>query len=354
MIKSEQARRLFDHLTTAVLMFDGELRLAAINASGEDLLSVSARQVLGLKAQVIWPDAPMFTGTLERSSVSQEPFTERGVELHLPGGKTMMVDYTVTPMEESQDAIALLVELTDVSVRRRIVREEALVTQSEVARALIRGMAHEIKNPLGGLRGAAQLLGRELEDPKFAEYTRIIIGEADRLQQLVDRMLAPNSLPKKSLVNIHEVLEYLCSLMEAETSAGVTIVRDYDPSLPELSADREQLIQALLNLVRNAVEAVGVSGEITLRTRPQRQVTIGQTRYKLVIRVDVIDNGPGVPPEIEHGIFYPMITGRNDGTGLGLPIAQTLIQRHGGLIEFDSQPGKTVFTVWLPLEGENG
>ncbi|MCI0401805.1 MAG: ATP-binding protein [Gammaproteobacteria bacterium] len=354
MIKSEEARRLFDHLTTAVLMFDRELRLVAINTSGEDLLSVSARHVVGLKAQEIWPDAPMFTGTLERSSATQEPLIERGMHLQLALGKAVTVDYTVTPVNDEEAPMELLVELINADVRRRIAREEALITQHEAVRALVRGMAHEIKNPLGGLRGAAQLLGRELNNAALAEYTRIIIGEADRLQRLVDRMLAPHSLPKKRSVNIHEVLEYLCSLVEAEITAEVRIVRDYDPSLPELQADREQLIQALLNIMRNAVEAVGASGEITLRTRPERQITIGQKRYKLVIRLDVIDNGPGIPPEIEHGIFYPMVTGRANGTGLGLPIAQMLIQLHGGLIEFDSQPGETVFTVWLPLERENG
>ena len=233
--------------------------------------------------------------------------------------------------------------------RLRISREENIIAQHHTTRALVRNLAHEIKNPLGGLRGAAQLLERELPDPALREYTRIIIGEADRLRNLVDRMLGPNQLPIHSDVSIHEIMERVRSLVEAEAPSGVRIERDYDPSIPPLWGDADRLIQAMLNVVRNAVQAVGRRGVITLRSRVQRQYTIGAKRHKLVARLDVVDDGPGIPPGQQEQIFYPMISGRPDGTGLGLSIAQSIINQHGGLIECASRPGETVFTLLLPL-----
>jgi two-component system nitrogen regulation sensor histidine kinase GlnL len=214
----------------------------------------------------------------------------------------------------------------------------------------VRGLAHEIKNPLGGLRGAAQLLERELSDPSLKEYTGIIIGEADRLQTLVNRMLGPNTRPQRRSINIHQVVERVRTLAVAEAPPGVTIVRDYDPSIPDFMAEPDQLIQALLNIVRNALQAIGEQGEIILRTRSIRQATIGHHRHKLAARLDIIDNGPGIPPDMMESIFFPMVTGRPDGTGLGLPIAQDLVNQHHGLIECHSEPGKTVFTLLLPIE----
>jgi two-component system nitrogen regulation sensor histidine kinase GlnL len=246
-----------------------------------------------------------------------------------------------------------LVELLQVDRHLRIAREENLIAQQSTARALVRGLAHEIKNPLGGLRGAAQLLERELPDESLTEYTRIIIDEADRLQLLVDRMLGPNSLPNKRELNVHEVLERVRALVQGELPAAIRIQRDYDPSIPPLQADRDLLIQAVLNIVRNAVQALGESGVITLRTRTQRQFTIGSRRHRLVARLEIVDNGPGIPPELIEQIFYPMVTGRSDGTGLGLSIAQSLVNQHGGLIECASRPGETVFTLLLPLESKD-
>jgi two-component system nitrogen regulation sensor histidine kinase GlnL len=214
---------------------------------------------------------------------------------------------------------------------------------------LIRGLAHEVKNPLVGLRGAAQLLERRLDEAELREYTQVIIGEADRLQALVDRMLGPATLPQHVELNIHEVLERVRQLVEAE--AGLAIDADYDPSIPDLVGDRDQLIQAMLNLLRNAVQSVDGEGRVAIRSRSHRQVTIGQQRHRLVIGIDVIDDGPGIPAEMVESIFYPMVTGRVGGTGLGLSIAQELIHRHGGLIECTSRPGETVFRVLLPLEG---
>ncbi len=238
-----------------------------------------------------------------------------------------------------------MVELTQLDRHLRIAREENLLEQHQVARQLVRGLAHEIKNPLGGLRGAAQLLERELVDEDLKEYTRIIIGEADRLRGLVNRMLGPNQLPQMRTCNIHQIVEHVRNLVAAEEHAELTLIRDYDPSIPDFRADPEQLIQALLNIVRNAAQALQGKGQIILRTRAQRQITIGQKRHKLVVRVDVIDNGPGIPDEMLETIFYPMVTGHAEGTGLGLSIAQSLVNVHGGTIECSSRPGHTEFTI---------
>ncbi|MFW5824592.1 MAG: nitrogen regulation protein NR(II), partial [Marinobacter sp.] len=241
----------------------------------------------------------------------------------------------------------------------RISREEDLLTQQETTRILVRGMAHEIKNPLGGIRGAAQLLDRELDDEDQKEYTQVIIAEADRLRGLVDRMLGPNRALRFAPTNIHEVLERVRTLLEAESRGRLNFRRDYDVSLPEFPGDKEQLIQAFLNIARNAMEAAfeyrdgPCSDEpptITFRTRVLRQFTIGQRRHRLVCRVDIIDNGPGIAPDLLQNIFYPMISGRANGTGLGLSITQSIIGQHHGLVECESEPGKTDFIIFLPLE----
>ncbi|TPW11075.1 MAG: two-component system NtrC family nitrogen regulation sensor histidine kinase GlnL, partial [Halothiobacillaceae bacterium] len=210
--------------------------------------------------------------------------------------------------------------------------------------------AHEINNPLGGLRGAAQLLEKELNDVELKEYTDVIIGEADRLQKLLAKLLGPNTRPQKRYTNIHKILEHVRTLVSAEGCSSIHIIRDYDPSLPELLIDPDQLIQAVLNIVRNAVQALDGAGEIIFRTRPQRQMTIGTKRHRLVLVIDIIDNGPGIAPEMAETIFYPMVTGRAEGTGLGLSIAQAMINQHQGLIECSSRPGRTKFTLLIPLE----
>jgi two-component system nitrogen regulation sensor histidine kinase GlnL len=247
----------------------------------------------------------------------------------------------------------MVIELNSVERHHRIQTEEALLMQTQASAAVMRGLAHEVKNPLGGIRGAAQLLERELEDQRQAEYTQIIIGEVDRLRNLVDRMLGPPGEPCAAPVNIHDVLEHVTHIVDAESAGSSVIRRDYDPSIPELFADRDQLIQAFLNIVRNAMQALhAVGGTIELKTRIQRNLTIGPKMHSLVARVDVIDSGPGVNPEIADSIFYPMVSGRAEGSGLGLPLAQSLLNRQGGLVEFASEPGHTVFTVWLPIGTE--
>jgi two-component system nitrogen regulation sensor histidine kinase GlnL len=226
--------------------------------------------------------------------------------------------------------------------------------QHQAARALVRGLAHEIKNPLGGLRGAAQLLERELPDPALAEYTRVIIDEADRLQALVDRLLGPNRVPSYRRVNIHQVLERVRALVKAEAGQQLLIERDYDPSIPDLYGDADQLIQAVLNITRNAARALGTSGgKIILRSRVLRQLTLGSHRHRLVAQIEIEDDGPGIPEDLRHKIFYPMLSASAGGQGIGLSIAQSLVSQHGGLIELRSRPGQTVFTVFLPVENPN-
>jgi len=241
--------------------------------------------------------------------------------------------------------LALLAELRPIEQQLRHAREERLVIEQQSARELIRNLAHEIKNPLGGLRGSAQLLERELDKPELREYTQVIIQEADRLQRLMDRMLTPHRTPRVEPVGIHEVLERVRSLVRAEF--GLEIRRDYDPSLPELVGDREQLIQAVLNIARNAAQVRAT--DISFRTRAVRQVTILRQRHKLALDLQVIDDGPGVPEEIQDRIFNPLVSGREGGTGLGLSLAQTFVQYHQGVIEFESRPGRTTFRILLPL-----
>lgn len=342
---------VLENLHATVMLFDGGLRLRYINPAGEMLFAASARRLLGTPAETLFPQAEELVGAFASALASSHPFTERELPLTLMTGRGLTVDLTATPLAEPGRAQELLVELNQIDRQLRITREEGLLAQSSATRALMRGLAHEIKNPLGGLRGAAQLLERELAEPELKEYTQIIIAEADRLRNLVNRMLGPNALPRREPINIHQILERVRQVVGVELPAGVELACDYDPSIPELEADADQLIQAVLNLVRNAGEAVDGRGTITLRTRTLRQYTIGHTRHKLVARIDIIDDGPGIPAEVMENIFLPMVTGRAEGTGLGLPIAQSLINMHGGLIECESEPGRTVFTILLPLDG---
>lgn len=353
MTQDDSPGSLIEHMKTALLSFDDKLCLNYINAAGEILLETSARLVLGQPLRVLFHTAPAFIAAVSNALESGLAYSERETILMLPNMHSTTVNYTVTPIDEPGQRKSLLLEMVQVDRQLRIAREESLLAQNQTVRALMRGMAHEIKNPLGGLRGAAQLLERELPDESLQEYTQVIIDEADRLQNLLDSMLGPKTPPKKRKINIHSVLEHVRTLVQAEANAGITIERDYDPSIPELYGDPEQLIQAILNIVRNAVQSLGESGRIILHTRTQRQVTIGHQRHRLALRIDIIDNGPGIPDKILEDIFYPMVTGRAEGTGLGLPIAQSLINLHNGLIECTSQPQETVFTIFLPLESKH-
>lgn len=342
-------QRILENLTVGIMVLDEDLQVTYINPACEMLMATSARKALACA----WPDLVQQPDSLgariHRALQTGHPFTDREVQFELSSGRAFTADCTVTPLAEPRLAAQVLVEFQLLDRHLRISREEGRLAQQHATRGLVRGLAHEIKNPLGGLRGAAQLLERELPDDDLREYTQVIIAEADRLQSLMDRMLGPNTLPAKRAINLHQVVERVRQLVLAEAPPDVVVHRDYDPSVPDLVADMDQLIQALLNLVRNAVQAVGEQGTIILRTRTRRQVTIGQVRHKLMAVIEVVDNGPGIAPEMLEEIFFPMISGRAGGSGLGLPIAQSVAQRHGGLIECSSEVGHTVFRMMLPF-----
>lgn len=346
----EPYRRLLDNLTTTVVTFDSALRLTGINPAGEMTFGVSAKKVVGQLLCDLLPDGPRLVRSLRRTLTSHHPFTAHGVALRLPDSHVLTVDCTVTPLMTDGTGVELLLEITQIDRLLRLARDENMFDRQAANRAVIRGLAHEIKNPLGGLRGAAQLLERELSDKTLKEYTRIIIHEADRLRNLVDRMTGVYRPMKLRVLNVHEILEHVRRLIEVEVPVGLTILRDYDPSLPEIRGDPEQITQAVLNIVRNALDALENRGLIQLRTRIERQYTIGQSRHRLVVRADVEDNGPGIPDTLRDYIFYPMVTSRPSGTGLGLSIAQDIIGKHGGSIECNTRPGQTIFTIYLPLE----
>ena len=344
-------QRILDNLNTTVCLLDAELRIRYINPAGESLIGISAARLQGTPIRSLLSGEALMED-IHQALQSGHPYTERECELALTNGRWATIDLTAIPLAGASQESELLLELNQVDRQLRIAREENLLAQNQATRALIRGLAHEIKNPLGGLRGAAQLLEREVSEPHLREYTEVITHETDRLRNLVNRMIGPNAVPQKRELNLHEVVERVRTLVQAEVASGVRIVRDYDPSLPDLAGDADMLIQATLNIVRNAAQAIGREGEIILRTRSARQYTIGHVRHRLVLCLDVIDNGPGIPEEMVENIFYPMITGRPDGTGLGLSIAQSLVNQHDGLIECESRPGRTKFSILLPAREE--
>jgi len=350
--KESQLSSLVDNLSTSVLVLNPQLVVEYMNPAAEVLFAASSRQSTGQSVKDLLPAEPAFIERIRQVLTNGQGFTQHEMTLVLTGDKRITVDCTVN-LEESSQQQRLLVEMKQVDQHLRVSREERLLAQNVATRALVRGFAHEVKNPLGGLRGAAQLLEAELPDESLKEYTQIIIGEADRLQKLVDGMLGPNSLPNMTILNIHEVLERVRSLVLAEVPEGVLLKRNYDISIPEFLADKDQLIQSVLNIVRNAIQATEGKGTIELKTRIERQLTIGSIRHRHVMRLDITDNGVGIPEEMQQRIFYPMVTSRAEGTGVGLSIAQSLISRHGGLIECTSEPGETRFTILLPIETES-
>lgn len=350
MPQNDVYQRILDSLNSVVLCFGADLRLRYINPAGEMMFAMSARHLLGLDIDELMQTEVPLRQDMEESLTSRHPLTRHELTLTVLRDREICVDMTISTLLGPEGEQELLLELTSLDRLLRITRDENLYSQQNATKELLRGLAHEVKNPLGGLRGAAQLLERELDSFELKEYTRVIIDEADRLQNLVDRLLGPNSVPRKREINIHEVLERVRSLVLVEITEGLRIIRDYDTSLPELLADPDMLIQAILNIVRNASQAMQQRGEITLKTRIERNYTIGHQRYRLVLKVDIIDNGPGVDEAIKEKIFFPMITGRAEGSGLGLSIAQSMVQQHNGLIECDSHPGYTCFSILLPIQ----
>ena len=340
---------LVDHLATGVLVLERGSEIARMNSAAQALLDTSIRTARGAALSELVAAGALFDA-IDRVRASGDRLTERALPVTLCTGRARVVDCTVTPLESARGETDVLVELVPLDRYQQITREERLLTQTAYARTLVRRLGHEIKNPLGGLRGAAQLLETELPNAALREYTGVIIREADRLTKLVDRMLGPPRPPRMAPVNIHEVTERVRALVNAETPASIVVERDYDPSIPHLRGDAELLIQAMLNVARNAVHAVGEGGRIVLRTRVRRRVSIGGKQHRLVCRIDVVDDGPGVAGELVENLFYPLVSGRNGGSGLGLSIAQSLVYDHGGMIECDSAPGETTFSILLPVE----
>lgn len=347
-------KRLLDHLRTGVMLLDSDLVVRYLNPAAEALLSTSVSRCLGLPLPEYFFAEEDVRAALQQCIRKGHPFIQREAKLHVVPGSEIAVDYSVSQLNDPDQPLTLLLEIQPLDRLLRITRDETLLHAHQASRALVRGVAHELKNPLGGIRGAAQLLARALPDPELGEYTKVIIHEADRLRNLADRMLGPRKLPNFTGVNVHECLEHVRQLILAEQHHAMVIDRDYDPSLPDLHADHDQLIQVLLNLVRNAMQALTESDvespRVLLRTRALRQFTIGAQRHRLVARIDIEDNGPGIPDEVKETLFYPMVSGRASGSGLGLSIAQSIISQHRGLIECESVPTKTIFSLLMPME----
>ena len=340
---------LLNHLNIAVICLDAKLKIILINQSAETLLEVSGKRAKNLHIKNLLLNCEELCVSLEEALSNGQPYTRRKVKLDLIVGHTITCDYAITPLE---DPSRLLLELYPLDRYLKIDREESITAQNEVTRQMIRGLAHEIKNPLGGIKGSAQLLEKELNSADLKPYTDIIIDETDRLTSLVNRLLGPISLPQPAAVNIHEILERVRKLIELEANPPIEVIRDYDPSIPDLYIDEELMVQVFLNIARNAMQSLSQVDlpKLQFTSRIERQFTIGHHKHRLVIKVDIIDNGPGIPDALKEHLFYPMISGRPDGTGLGLSVAQAIIHQHKGLIEVDSHPGETKFSVITPLE----
>ena len=339
-----------EFLATGVVLLDADLHIQALNLSAENLLEVSASRALGSALEELLDESNEWYPLLHQAIAENYPMVRRAIPLTTRTGHERTVDITLSPIAGKLNSGCLLVELNMVDRLQAISRDESEWQAQATLKEIMKGVAHEVKNPLGGIRGAAQLLAGELGNPDLQEYTDIIISEVDRLHTLVDRMMGPRERMESEPTNIHEITEHVRQLIEAEAKGGLEIERDYDPSLPEFSADGGQLTQAVLNLVRNAWQACGEGGQISLRTRVLRQFTVGGSRYKLVCALQVIDDGPGVSEELLPRLFLPMVTGNAKGTGLGLSIAQRIANQHGGLIQVQSEPGNTCFTLLLPME----
>ena len=340
-----------DALATAVVLLDMKLVVRYLNPAAENLLAISANNIVGTPLDRLITDPELMASAVKYARENNCSYTQHELPLTITGHPRLEVSCTITPMELSE-LTGFLIELSPLQQQLRIAREERLMDQSTQTRELIRNLAHEIKNPLGALRGAAQLLDRELERPELHEYTQVIMKEADRLQSLMDRLLTPHRLPQITHFNIHEALERVRTLLLAEFPDGITINPDYDVSLPSLMADREQIIQALLNIARNGAQAMQGKGRIILRTRVARRVTLAKKMHRLALMVNIIDNGPGIPEELKDKIFFPLVSGREGGHGIGLTIAQTFVSQHHGAIEVESRPGETRFSILFPISNE--
>ena len=344
----KQSRNILDSLSSGVILLDKHLLIVGMNPAAENIVGISEQRATGESLLQLVDDEPELRDILSRVIETGDHYANElnlaATEVH---AEERIVDCRVSPF--TTEGAALLVEMTDVTRRAKISRENALLIQHGAGRQMIRQLAHEIKNPLGGIRGAAQLLERQLQTDEQREYTDVVISETDRLAALVDTLLGPGGPPNKQPLNVHELLEYVIRIVEAEDPKHLSVRRDYDPGLPLIDLDRDHMVQAFLNLVRNAVTALDGQGALTLRSRAETNFTIGDIRHRVIASIEIEDDGPGIPKELQDSIFYPLVTSRPEGTGLGLAAAQELLSRHGGLIEFESRPGRTVFFVRIPL-----
>ena len=344
---------LLDNLNTALVMVDDQLNIVYANHAGEALFETGTKQLYGHPLYDFFLPGAIKQSRLKAAMRRGEDFTENEVRLVFKDNRFVMADLTVTNLQVESRA-RLLFEVRQIDQQKRISRENLQNAQHYAARELVRGLAHEIKNPLGGIRGAAQLLEKELNSDELREFTQMIIEQSDRLRSLVDRLLGPNALPRLQWSNLHQALEKVRSLMRVDSDNPITIIRDYDPSIPDIHADQDMIQQAVLNIIRNSVQALTEAAtenpRIRLQTRIERQMTIQGKRHPLVAKITIADNGPGIPDEIKDTLFYPMVSSKKHGSGLGLSIAQTLINHHGGRIDVDSHAGYTEFALYLPID----
>ncbi|MDX7992986.1 nitrogen regulation protein NR(II) [Xenorhabdus littoralis] len=346
MVDLPKAEQILDSLINSVFVLDNDLIIRYANHSAMQLLAQSTHKLFGTPLPILFSYISMDTGLMRSSLINGHGFTDNEVILVINNHSHVM-SLSAQPISEQ----FILLEMATMDSQRRLNQEQVQQAQQAAARELVRGLAHEIKNPLGGLRGAAQLLAKALPDPSLREYTQVIIEQADRLRSLVDRLLGPQHPGTQTRQSIHHVAERVYQLVSLEMPTNVTLIKDYDPSLPELAHYPDQIEQVLLNITRNALQALGrKGGTITLRTRTAFQVTLQGKRYRLAARIDIEDNGPGIPTHIQDMLFYPMVSGHEGGTGLGLSIARNLIDQHAGKIEFTSWPGHTEFSIYLPIK----
>ncbi|ELH3007848.1 TPA: nitrogen regulation protein NR(II) [Vibrio vulnificus] len=348
-MNSALSNTILSNMVTATLILDDELQIHYANPAAEQLFSQSAKRIVHHPLSQLIQHASLDLALLSQPLQSGQSITDSDVTF-VVDGKPLLLEVTVSPISIERE-LMLLMEMRKVDQQRRITQEMNQHAQQQAAKLLVRGLAHEIKNPLGGLRGAAQLLEKMLPDPSLTEYTQIIIEQADRLRALVDRLLGPQKPGKKQQTNLHQVLEKVRQLVELESEQTLVIERDYDPSLPDIYIDADQIEQAMLNIVSNASQILAhqEDGKISIRTRTVHQANIHGQRCKVAARIEIMDNGPGIPVELQDTLFYPMVSGREGGTGLGLSISQNLIDRHNGKIDVESWPGHTNFTIYLPI-----
>lgn len=346
-LKIQYQQTLANQLVTAVLILDKDLTISYVNPAAEALLIKSLYKLYGASFELIFANTSINKSRLEQLLATGQEFTDSDIEIQFSESHRFTAEVTASAVEFDRVPHVLL-EFKQIDQQKQISIEVFQQQQWIAARDLIKGLAHEIKNPLGGLRGAAQLLSKELNADQ-QEYTDMIIEQADRLTNLVDRLLGPNQLPQIENNNIHSVLEKVCQIVNYSSEENIALTRDYDPSIPVIECDQEKIQQAVLNIVNNAIQAIDEHHKVTLKTRIASNKTINGQRVKLAVQISIIDDGPGIPAKIQDTLFYPMVSGRSNGTGLGLSIAQTLINQHHGKLSCHSRPGHTEFVILLPL-----